>query len=92
MQEYIVKFSPILMVILTIPLAVILYRMIVSENSRNSVLILDVLTSLTIAVGALATVGTGWSGFLGIGFGIALTGFMATCLLAIFPKRRSHRR
>lgn len=92
MQEYILKFSPILMVILTIPLAAILYRMIVSETSRNSVLILDVLTSLTIAAGALATVGTGWSGFLGIGFGIALTGFAATCILAIFPTRGNHRR
>lgn len=92
MQENILKFSPILMAILTIPLATILYRMIVSDTLRNSVLILDVLTSLTIAAGALATVGTGWSGFLGIGFGIALTGFAATCILAIFPTRRSHRR
>ena len=91
-EAYLPSISLILMAALMLPLAATMYRMTVNPVSTNGLVAVDMLTSLTIAAGALATVGTGWRGFLDIGFGIALIGFAATCMLAILLDRRGRRR
>lgn len=91
-ESYLSSMSLILIAVLMLPLSATLYRMTVNPVSMNGFVAVDMLTSLTIAAGALATVGTGWRGFLGISFGIALMGFATTCILAILLERRGRRR
>lgn len=82
----------LMMAVLMVPLAMTMYRMLVDARCVNNLVATDMLTALTIAAGTLATVGTGWRGFLDMSFGIALVGFVGTCLSALLLKRRGRKK
>ncbi|HEJ2966709.1 TPA: cation transporter [Pseudomonas aeruginosa] len=77
-----------LLIVLTIPLAMTITRMLSGPGYADRFVALDMLTGLAVAMGALVCVITGRREFLDVAFGLALFGFLGTCALAAFLERK----
>lgn len=77
-----------LLILIMLPLAVTLWRMIVAETLVDRVVALDMLTGVGVAIAALVAAITGRREFLDVGFGLGLIGFVGTCAFAVFIMRK----
>lgn len=84
--------SFVLLLCLLLPLAVTMWRMMVSATIVDRVVALDMLTGVGVALAALVAIATGRREFLDVGFGLALIGFVGTCAFAAFIMRKGGKR
>lgn len=82
-------FADILIWVLTVPLGLAAWRMIMGPGMADRFVALDMLTAVAVTLAALAAVRTGSGAFLDIALGIALVNFVATSALASFLERKS---
>jgi len=80
--------SQALLVLLIVPLAMTIVRMLRGPTHADRFVALDMLTGLAVAAAALTMGATGRREFLDVGLGLAVFGFMGTCALAIFLEKR----
>jgi multicomponent Na+:H+ antiporter subunit F len=80
--------APILIAVLTVPLALAAYRMIRGPGYADRFVALDMLTAVSVALSALTALVTGRSAFLDIGMGLALVNFVSTCAFATLLERK----
>jgi len=78
--------------LLAIPLAMTITRMLAGPGYADRFVALDMLTGLAVAMGALTCAVTGRREFLDVAFGLALFGFIGTCVLAVFLERKGGNR
>lgn len=78
----------VLLVLLIVPLAMTLVRMLIGPGYADRFVALDMLTGLSVAIGALASVVSGRREFLDVALGVAVFGFVGTCALAAFLERK----
>lgn len=83
--------AAILLVVLLIPLAMTIMRMLIGPGYADRFVALDMLTGVSVAIGALASVTTGRREFLDVALGVAVFGFVGTCALAAFLERKGGR-
>lgn len=83
--------AAILLVVLLVPLAMTVVRMLIGPGYADRFVALDMLTGLSVAIGALAAVASGRREFLDVGLGVAVFGFVGTCALAAFLERKGRR-
>lgn len=83
--------ATVLLVVLLIPLAMTIVRMLKGPGYADRFVALDMLTGLSVAIGALAAVTTGRREFLDVALGVAIFGFVGTCALAAFLERKGGR-
>ncbi len=74
--------------LLMVPLALAVYRMIAGPTFVDRIVALDMLTGLAVAIAALTAASTGRREFLDVGFGLALIRFVGTCAFAAFVERK----
>lgn len=77
-----------LLVVLLVPLAMTLLRMLRGPTYADRFVALDMLTGLAVAMGALTMAATGRREFLDVALGLAIFGFVGTCALAAFLERK----
>ena len=75
-------------VLLMVPVALTVLRMIRGPGYADRFIALDMLTGLVVAIAALTAAVTGRREFLDVGFGVALVSFVATCALAAFLEQK----
>jgi multicomponent Na+:H+ antiporter subunit F len=80
--------APILIAVLTVPLALAAYRMIRGPGYADRFVALDMLTAVSVALSALVALATGRRAFLDIGLGLALINFVSTCAFATLLERK----
>lgn len=80
--------STILLLVLLVPLAMTLLRMLIGPTYADRFVALDMLTGLAIAMAALVMVATGRREFLDVALGLAIFGFVGTCALAAFLEKK----
>lgn len=78
-----------LLILMVVPLAMTLARMLRGPTQADRFVALDMLTGLAVATAALTMTATGRREFLDVGLGLAVFGFMGTCALAAFLTKRS---
>lgn len=83
--------AAVLLILLLIPLAMTIIRMLIGPGYADRFVALDMLTGLSVAIGALASVTTGRREFLDVALGVAVFGFVGTCALAAFLERKGGR-
>lgn len=80
--------ATILLVVLLIPLALTVVRMLIGPGYADRFVALDMLTGLAVAIGALLAIISGRREFLDVALGVAVFGFVGTCALAAFLERK----
>jgi multicomponent Na+:H+ antiporter subunit F len=80
--------NALLMLLLTFPLTLAVYRMINGPTFVDRIVALDMLTGLAVAVAALTAAATQHREFLDVGLGLALISFVATCAFAALVERK----
>lgn len=78
----------ILLVALLVPLAMTIVRMLIGPAHADRFVALDMLTGISVSIGALVVVATGYREFLDVALGLAVFGFVGTCALAVFLERQ----
>lgn len=78
-----------LLILMLVPLAMTLARLLRGPTQSDRFVALDMLTGLAVAMAALTMTATGRREFLDVGLGLAVFGFMGTCALAVFLTKRS---
>lgn len=68
------------------------WRMVKGPTFADRFIALDMLTAVAVGFSAVAAVGTGRSGFLDVGLGIALINFVGTAAFATFLERKGEDR
>jgi multicomponent Na+:H+ antiporter subunit F len=81
--------NALLMLLLTFPLTLAVYRMISGPTFVDRIVALDMLTGLAVAVAALTAAATQHREFLDVGLGLAVISFVATCAFAALVERKS---
>lgn len=80
--------NALLMLLLTFPLTLAVYRMINGPTFVDRIVALDMLTGLAVAVAALTAAATQHREFLDVGLGLAVISFVATCAFAALVERK----
>lgn len=80
--------ASVLVVVLIVPVALAVRRMIRGPGYADRFVALDMLTGLVVAIAALTAANTGRREFLDVAFGVALVSFVATCAIAAFLERK----
>jgi len=80
--------TTVLLVILLIPLAFTVLRMLRGPGMADRFVALDMLTGVAVTAAALTAVLTGRREFLDVGLGLAVFGFVGTVALAAFLARK----
>ena len=80
--------NALLMLLLTFPLTLAVYRMISGPTFVDRIVALDMLTGLAVAVAALTAAATQHREFLDVGLGLAVISFVATCAFAALVERK----
>lgn len=83
--------AAILLVLVMIPLAATIMRMLRGPGYADRFVALDMLTGLAVAIGALVAVASRRREFLDVAFGVALFGFVGTCALAAFLEKKGRK-
>lgn len=81
-----------LLIVLLVPLGMAIMRMLKGPGPADRFVALDMLTGLSVALGALVAVVTGRREFLDVALGLAVFGFVGTCALSAFLERKGKRR
>lgn len=77
-----------MLIVLLVPLALTVIRMLIGPGYADRFVALDMLTGVSVAVGALLSVISGRREFLDVALGVAVFGFVGTCALAVFLERK----
>jgi len=77
-----------LLIVLLIPLAMTIVRMLKGPGYADRFVALDMLTGISVAIGALTAVTSGRREFLDVALGVAVFSFVGTCALAAFLERK----
>lgn len=83
--------ATVLLVALLVPLAMTIMRMLKGPGYADRFVALDMLTGISVAIGALAAVMTGRRELLDVALGVAIFSFVGTCALASFLERKGRR-
>ncbi len=83
--------AAVLLVVLVIPLAMTIVRMLKGPGYADRFVALDMLTGISVSIGALAAVTTSRREFLDVALGVAIFGFVGTCALAAFLESKGGR-
>lgn len=83
--------SAVILVLLMVPLAMTIWRMIVGPTIVDRIVALDMLTGVAVALAALTAAATGRREFLDVGFGLALISFVGTCAFSAFIERKGRK-
>lgn len=83
--------AAILLLLLAIPLAMTVTRMLSGPSYADRFIALDMLTGIAVATGALSMVVTARREFLDVALGLAIFGFVGTCALASFLERKGRK-
>lgn len=80
--------ATVLLVILLVPLAATVIRMLRGPGMADRFVALDMLTGIAVTAAALTAVLTSRQEFLAVGLGLAVFGFVGTVALAAFLGRK----
>jgi len=80
--------ATVLLVILLVPLAATVIRMLRGPGIADRFVALDMLTGIAVTAAALTSVLTSRQEFLAVGLGLAVFGFVGTVALAAFLGRK----
>lgn len=80
--------NAVLIVVLMVPLALAVWRMISGPTFADRIVAIDMLTGLAVAMAALTAGLTRRREFLDVGFGLAVISFVGTCAFAAFVERK----
>lgn len=83
--------AAVLLVALMVPLAMTIMRMLKGPGYADRFVALDMLTGISVAIGALVAVTTRRREFLDVALGVAVFSFVGTCALAAFLERKGRR-
>ena len=78
----------VLILVLMLPLALAVWRMIGGPTFADRIVAIDMLTGLAVAIAALTAASTRRREFLDVAFGLALISFVGTCAFAAFVERK----
>jgi multicomponent Na+:H+ antiporter subunit F len=90
--ELVPRISAALIVVLMLPLAATIWRMIVGRTIIDRVIALDMLTGVAVALAGLVAVKLGRREFLDVAFGVALINFVGTVALSGFIEKKGRRK
>lgn len=80
--------ASVMLVLLLVPLVLTILRMLAGPGYADRFVALDMLTGLSVAIGALLAIISGRREFLDVALGVAVFGFVGTCALAAFLERK----
>ncbi len=83
--------ATILLLLLLLPLAGTVFRMLKGPGVADRFVALDMLTGIAVAAAALTAVVTDRREFMDVGFGLAVFGFVGTVALSAFLARKERK-
>lgn len=87
-QSGLAAVASVLLVVLVVPFGLAAYRMVKGPGYADRFVAFDMMTAVVVAFSALTSIVTGRSEFFGIGLGVALINFVATCAFAALLERK----